>query len=148
VLFLQFMQASSGIHYEGVENSTAIAASFPEGTARYPAGHSLQTTLSGRLQSWLDGDGSAGMRGKPTLLGSTLAGEWWHLDDRCDRYPQWSLWGCDKTPSRSSASFYMMFDYEAQRYVGSTMLGALGRNCSTALPTRTARFGPASALDR
>jgi hypothetical protein len=124
------MQASSGIRYEGVDNASAIAPTVLDGKAVYPANHSLTTTLSGRLQSWLDGDGSACMRGKPTLLGSTMARDWWRLDDRCDRFPQWSLWGCDKTPSRGSASFYMSFDYEAQRWVGSTALGALARHCS------------------
>ena len=46
-------------------------------------GDNLPSTVSGRLQNWLDVDGSASGLNVPTIIGSgeSDAGLWWDVDD-------------------------------------------------------------------
>ena len=51
-------------------------------------------------RNWMDSDGSLSLRGKPTILGSHGARDWWHLGDRpgeCDDFNMWEfpMVGCD-----------------------------------------------------
>lgn len=105
----EFMQATKNIRYEGINTATAIGLTVTN-----------RNTWSGRLQNWWDTDGSATMRpGRPTIMGSLFGGDWWKLDDACERAPSWYMWLCDKTPSRSVGSFLMNYD-TIQAQVGSS----------------------------
>lgn len=105
------MQATARVRYENCSESTRIGMSVTN-----------VETVSGRYQNWLDVDGSASGRGVPTIIGSTVARDWWRLDDRCGLNATWRTWLCDKTPTRSIGSLSVDFSPE-QSNVG-------GRNCS------------------
>ena len=53
-------------------------------------------------QNWIDLDGSASGRGRPTLIGSALAGVWWKLDSSCEK--RWNMWLCDQVDRRWPAA--------------------------------------------
>jgi hypothetical protein len=80
-------------------------------------------TWSGRLQNWLDADGSTTLRGVPTRMGSTFANDWWRLDDACTRKPEWNMCLCDDAPTRNIASMYWTFDAGLQANVGGSICG-------------------------
>lgn len=106
------MQATRAITYEGVAVTDELT-SFSKGDL---------DTQSGRMQSWLDVDGTASLRpGCPTLMGSDLAGTWWKLDHACQH--RWSMWLCDAYPTRAAGELYMTFDEVAQSGVGHSNCG-------------------------
>jgi len=108
---VEFMQATARVRYDNCTNATRIGMSVI-----------ARETVSGRYQNWLDVDGSASGRNVPTIIGSTMARDWWRLDDACTLVPQWYTWLCDKTATRSMGSLSIDFSPE-QAHVG-------GRNCS------------------
>jgi len=90
----EFMQATSGISYE----SCGLRYRFKDyivdrGDVH---GNGLNSTVSARLQSWYDADGSASGLGVPTIIGSAVqdAAEWWQLDGQCSRASGAPLWLC------------------------------------------------------
>lgn len=59
-------------------------------------------TVSGRLQSWYDPDGSTSRLGVRTMIGSAWAKQWWKYNNRCVlEYP---FWQCPLDIGDSSAS--------------------------------------------
>jgi len=111
------LQATSNIRYEGVDMANLIGFSV-----------TTSQTWSGRLQNWLDADGSTTLRGVPTRMGSLYANDWWRLDDACTRKPEWNMWLCDDAPSRNIASMYWTFDAGLQANVGGSICG--NGNCA------------------
>ena len=74
-------------------------------------------TWSGRMQNWLDADGSLSGRGAATILGSAVpnARDWWRLDTACTLRADWLMWACDATaPSRSVGNAAFLFDAATQ----------------------------------
>ena len=83
------MIASRGVKYEHVWQLVKFSRALTDSTGN---------TVSGRLQSWLDVDGTlaglpggasaqaaARFRGQRTQLGSTWAGNWWRYSaERCE----------------------------------------------------------------
>jgi len=109
----QNMQATADIRCDGIDIGSAIAMSV-----------TAMQTLSGRMQSWTDTDGTASLRpGRPTLMGSLMAKLWWQLDDACVAVPSWWMWLCDLSPSRTVVNIRWTFDPAAQAAVGT-------RNCT------------------
>lgn len=108
----EFMQATRAVTYEGI-SATDELTSFSKGDL---------DTQSGRMQSWLDVDGTASLRpGCPTLMGSDIAGAWWKLDHACQH--RWSMWLCDAYPSRAAGELHITFDEAAQSGVGESVCG-------------------------
>lgn len=66
VIIVILVQASAMMNYEGLDFNASMAMTVYK--PNYPANHSTSVTLSGRLQSWLDADGTASRRpGRPTV---------------------------------------------------------------------------------
>lgn len=86
----------------------------PDATRVRPTQNYTNASVAHQLQSWLDADGSASGRGRPTLMGSTRAASWWRLDGNCTARDDWTLWLCDLTPTRHVASATLLFDPAAQ----------------------------------
>ena len=129
----ELMQASKGIRYE--ECGQTFGFTFNSGL-----GNGLNSTTSGRMQSWIDYDGTASGRGVATLMGSRVQDnrEWFHLDSECstiDVVAQWSaaeypipsspatLWLCDLRSSRTIGSMSFIWDLTTQLTVGSVFCG-------------------------
>jgi len=87
----------------------------------------LASTVSGRIQSWLDADGSAvGYPGEPSILGSALAeaGHWWRLDGQCGYAPSGPLWYCmARGGTRQIGSINMQWVPGAVSSFGATACG-------------------------
>eukprot|EP01132_Coremiostelium_polycephalum_P010213 gene10213-12524_t len=58
-------------------------------------GHGTGDTGSARFFNFIDSDGSATKRGKPTLVGSHM--NWWNFDSTCSYVADWLCYVCDKT---------------------------------------------------
>jgi hypothetical protein len=89
------MQASSEISYES--NGRIFRFQDFNADAGRQLNNGLASTVAGRLQNWLDADGSAsGWRGTPSIIGSAVAdaGDWWHLDNECLGDASSVLWHC------------------------------------------------------
>lgn len=115
----QLMQISKGIKYENYD--PARISRFTE-LLTDPGGN----TVSGRLQSWSDADGSVfpGVfpLGTDVLLGSAWAGDWWKLNNGC-KGPYNDLWVCARAPGDSAASFVLVYDSALQNQIGWGVCG-------------------------
>ena len=82
----EFMQATAGISYSACGTTFRFKNYVLDSGGAVTNG--MHSTVSERLQSWLDADGSASGVGAPAILGSaaTEAGWWWQLDD--DKRPR------------------------------------------------------------
>ena len=82
----------------------------------------VETSVSGRLQNWLDVDGSASGLGEPVLIGSgqTAAGLWWHIEDDVVDDPQGPLKFIKKNNGqhRSLGHIRIGFDEDQHSQVG------------------------------
>lgn len=58
-------------------------------------------TGASRFFNWVDWDGSATLRGRPTVVGSYPS--WWQLDGSCQTEPSSGVWMCDWQPWRTVA---------------------------------------------
>ncbi|KAI9334736.1 G8 domain-containing protein [Obelidium mucronatum] len=92
-----------------------------------------RTTVSGRLQSWLDFDGTASLSAGRTMIGSSWANEWWNPygTPKCRLAPaNMSMWLCtdDKI---SEASIYLTADPTQTGLIGTTQCsnGDLSISC-------------------
>jgi hypothetical protein len=86
------------------------------------------STVSGRLQNWLDVDGSvAGFAGQPAIIGSGLAdaGKWWKVDDAVVDDAQGPLKFIRKNdgPQRGLGHFHMEWDSALHSQVGVSTCG-------------------------
>ncbi|HYX32321.1 MAG TPA: hypothetical protein VE954_04355, partial [Oligoflexus sp.] len=86
----EFMTVVSGIRYINVDESQKIC-------------HDTQNTLAARNFNFIDADGSATGTGTPTIVGSGDI-NFWKVDSRCVKQPDWGLWLCPKDSNRSVAS--------------------------------------------
>ncbi|KAJ3232656.1 Fibrocystin-L [Chytriomyces hyalinus] len=96
------MQATKNISYENVNNSQIWAFSNPK-----------RITVSGRLQNWLDTDGSASLSPGRTIMGSDWANDWWNL---------WGLPKCRKAAAPPLMGMWLCTDDTA--FIASMLLTA------------------------
>ena len=89
------MQATRGVRYEGMGADPYSANPYLIGVTV----NNSAPSVSLRLQNWYDADGSASGRGKPTIMGSYRARQWWMLDGQCSARPDWLVYLCDATPA-------------------------------------------------
>ncbi len=59
-------------------------------------------TMSARIASVFDCDGSLLGTGRPSIIGSHL--DWWHDTDVACEFTQWNVWRCDWDPDASNPS--------------------------------------------
>mmetsp|Transcript_11766 Transcript_11766/g.14644 ORF Transcript_11766/g.14644 Transcript_11766/m.14644 type:complete len:1149 (-) Transcript_11766:779-4225(-) len=88
-------------------------------------GDNAPSTVSGRLQNWLDTDGSATGQGIPTIIGSgqSEAGLWWDVDDEVVHDEQGPLNFIKKTRKRDIGHIRLAFDITEHDQVGSSICG-------------------------
>lgn len=90
-------------------------------------GDDAPTTVSGRLQNWLDVDGSASGLNEPTLIGSGLAdtGLWWRVDDNVVNDPQGPLTFIRQNdgPERGFGHTHLEWDESLHSQVDVTLCG-------------------------
>lgn len=89
------IQATANISMPGIPYPSAVSVTVNNS---YPS-------VSHRLTSWLDADGSVSGRGRPTLIASARTGgpssSWWLLDTAASASPcgrAWDMWLCDARP--------------------------------------------------
>lgn len=100
------MQASMNISYVNVNMSKVLAfsTSLTDKTGN---------TVSGRLQNWLDMDGSIdGSRRGKTNLGSAWARNWWRMRNDCKLLNE--MWFCPMTSADFVGSFAMWWNRTQQ----------------------------------
>eukprot|EP00516_Mucochytrium_quahogii_P000058 CAMPEP_0203756312 /NCGR_PEP_ID=MMETSP0098-20131031/9613_1 /ASSEMBLY_ACC=CAM_ASM_000208 /TAXON_ID=96639 /ORGANISM=" , Strain NY0313808BC1" /LENGTH=1013 /DNA_ID=CAMNT_0050648141 /DNA_START=114 /DNA_END=3155 /DNA_ORIENTATION=+ len=116
----ELMQATRGIRYE------------PGDAVIIKGSKANAGTVATRLQNWLDLDGSASLRFKPSLIGSAheTAGLWWRVGD-CDLIQEGRLWACDLQnknnvhgrTTRGIGSLFIEHNPPLQDQVGKTICG-------------------------
>ncbi|KAJ3027564.1 UNVERIFIED_CONTAM: Fibrocystin-L [Siphonaria sp. JEL0065] len=92
-----------------------------------------RTTVSGRLQSWLDMDGTASLSSGRTMIGSLWGQEWWNLfgSPKCRLAPaNMTMWLCTDN-QMFEASLYLTADPSKTSLIGASQCsnGNLAINC-------------------
>ena len=90
----------------------------------------MASTVSERIQSWYDADGTTSGLGVPTIIGSgaSEAGDWWRLDGACQDAQHAPLQLCKSRGTRQIGSINLGWGKEAQ--IGQSVCG----NGGTGLP--------------
>lgn len=118
----QGINAVKGLRFENVAQRIRLKQCGAD------CGNQYDETMSARIASVWDHDGSLTGSGVPSIVGSNFM--WWKLDDTsCDRFEQ--VWRCDWTQNRHVASFQI----QVPGYTFSH-----GGNCGTDFSD----FGPCS----
>eukprot|EP01087_Luapelamoeba_hula_P000813 TRINITY_DN105_c0_g1_i5.p1 TRINITY_DN105_c0_g1~~TRINITY_DN105_c0_g1_i5.p1 ORF type:complete len:1108 (+),score=125.47 TRINITY_DN105_c0_g1_i5:207-3530(+) len=106
----QLMQVTSGVKFENCNNKWQFSTQLtnPEGN-----------TVSGRLQNWLDADGSVSGNGKRSMIGSAWASDWWTMNDDCSTVLERVV--CPMQSRDGAASFLMQFNQGWQSQIGSSI---------------------------
>ena len=118
------MQATAGIKYDECGLRFRFSNFLTDHGGQMSNG--MQSSVSERLQNWLDKDGSASGSGFPTILGSASAGQWWRLDESCRlRGP---LKSCPTNDRRHIGSIHLSFS-------GTERIGSqFGEACANGVP--------------
>jgi hypothetical protein len=107
------MQATSGIKYKN-----GNIWRFSTNLHTYKGGE----TVSCRMQSWLDADGTASHTGRRTMTSSAWANEWWKMHSTCTLDNE--RWVCPMDSKDSSAALKLCFNpalyYEIGMSISST----------------------------
>ncbi len=106
----EFMQATRDVRYEACGKRIRMA-SFVADSGR-DLQNGMASTVSGRIGSWLDADGSASEipgGATPVIIGSGVAeaGEWWRLDPQCSYASEAPTWQCEVRGGRQIGSLNM-----------------------------------------
>jgi len=114
----EIMQGTRGIQYENCGRRFRLA-NFN--------GDDEPSTISGRLQNWLDVDGSASGLGEPTIMGSGYSdcGMWWEVDESVVEDPHGPLKfiRIGDGPQRALGHFHMEWDASLHDGVGDASCG-------------------------
>ena len=90
-------------------------------------GDSAPSTVSGRLQNWLDADGSVTGFNEPSIIGSGLSdcGNWWSVEDSVfnDTHGPLTFIRQNNGPERGLGYFYLEWDRSLHSQVGSSICG-------------------------
>jgi hypothetical protein len=134
----ELMQATKEIRYENCNTPFRFTT---------PVSSTSPLTISGRLQSWLDVDGTASGLNVPTQLGSMLAGNWWKMNANCVNTTVY--WACPITPLDSAGSIYISYDPVQEANIGSTICpngqGSSLKPCPVV--ARATHFGRVEGVD-
>jgi len=120
-----FLTHSDQFNPESMQGTSNI--SFESCGRRYRLndyrGDNLPSTVSGRLQNWLDVDGSASGQNVPTIIGSgqSAAGLWWDVDDEVFHDEQGPLKFIKKTGNRDIGHMHIEFDENQHNQVGQSI---------------------------
>ena len=104
----EFMQATRGIRY--VESGRTFRMRDFNADSNRALNNGMASTLSARIASWLDVDGSASaIPNTPILIGSAVAeaGEWFRLDPQCQYVAETPSWHCEQRGIRQLGSINM-----------------------------------------
>ncbi|KAI9015632.1 hypothetical protein DFJ74DRAFT_732320 [Hyaloraphidium curvatum] len=123
----EVMQATRNITYQNVLVPELVQFST---SLSDPMGN----TVSGRLASWFDADGSVygpylpSLRGRPVMIGSTWARGWWRMNPRCVDVASAGvglsrerLFACPMGPGDTTASVILFYDQPLQSRIGSSL---------------------------
>jgi hypothetical protein len=114
----EVMQGTRGISLENVGRRFRLSNFL---------GDDAPTTVSGRLQNWLDVDGSVSELGTATMIGSGYAdcGLWWRVDDNVVEDVQGPLTFIPQTagPERGLGHVHMEWDSSLHSRVGGDLCG-------------------------
>ena len=112
----EFMQATKAIRYGGCGQKLRMG-SFVADSGR-SLNNGMSSTVSARISSWLDVDGTASdLSPTPILIGSAVtdAGEWWRLDPQCVHRSEAPTWHCEQRGVRQLGSVYLQWLPKAQQ---------------------------------
>lgn len=118
----EFMQASKGIRYVACGLRFRIKNFVTDYGGSLTNG--MSSTVSERISSWLDVDGTTSGRGVATIIGSAKAeaGDWWRLDDQCvDAVGGGPVRFCNTRGKRQIGSINLGWGKEGQ--IGSAVCG-------------------------
>jgi len=90
----EYMQATKGIRYE--DCGTRFRFNNYNVDSGRGVTNGMSSTVSERLQSWFDADGTASGLGVRAIMGSASSesSEWWRLDEACSQPSGNPLWLC------------------------------------------------------
>lgn len=106
----QLMQATSGIKYDNCNNIWRFSTKLTD---------KMGETVSGRMQSWLDADGTASGTGRRTMIGSAWADEWWKMHSSCKLVAE--RWVCPMDEKDSSAALKFRYNAALEAQIGSSI---------------------------
>jgi hypothetical protein len=106
----QIMQITSGINYTNCNNIWRSSTQLTDATGE---------TVSGRMQSWLDADGTASGTGQRSMIGSAWADQWWKMNDGCQLVNE--RWVCRMAQKDSSAAVKLSVNTTREAQIGSTI---------------------------
>eukprot|EP01124_Arcella_intermedia_P022125 TRINITY_DN3233_c0_g4_i1.p1 TRINITY_DN3233_c0_g4~~TRINITY_DN3233_c0_g4_i1.p1 ORF type:complete len:1092 (+),score=168.98 TRINITY_DN3233_c0_g4_i1:472-3276(+) len=110
------MQATSNISYQNCDMNNLW---------HFTVGQTSWDSISGRLQNWLDNDGSAFQlvgTGSKTLLGSNRSNEWYKLNDKCVGTLD-EMFICPLNPKDVVISITVHYDPAQEALIGSGYCG-------------------------
>lgn len=94
---------------------------------RFQLKNGVPSTVSGRLQNWIDVDGSVSGLGEQSIIGSgdAAAGMWWDIDSEVQYDPQGPLRFIKQNngPERGIGHFELVYDQNVTDTVGVTSCG-------------------------
>jgi hypothetical protein len=106
----QLMQVTSGITYDNCTNKWRFSTKLTDKRGE---------TVSGRMQSWLDADGTASGTGQKSMIGSAWADEWWKMYPTCQLVDE--RWVCRMDVKDSSAAIKLKVDPTREAQIGSSL---------------------------
>lgn len=106
----ELMQVTSKISYQNVSDLWRYSTKLTDKTG---------VTVSGRLQSWYDADGTASQLGVRAMIGSTWANDWWKYNSNCNVYKE--AWRCQLATLDSAASFVLKHNPSQESGIGGAI---------------------------
>lgn len=98
------------------------AITFDNCGRRFQLKNGVPSTVSGRIQNWVDSDGSVTGFGEPSIIGSgdAAAGTWWDVDQDTRYDPQGPLFFIKQSngPERGLGHFEFIYDHAITDTVG------------------------------
>lgn len=129
----ELMQVTAGIVYQNVSDLWMYSTKTTDSTG---------ITVSGRLQSWYDADGSASLTGAKSMIGSAWANDWWKYNSNCVLYRE--AWECILFPGDTAASVILKHNAAQEAGIGSSICMNGGGANPCPIVGRVSHFGGTS----
>lgn len=126
----EIMQVTAGISYQNVSDLWRYSTKLTDSTG---------VTVSGRLQSWYDYDGTAAQVGARAMIGSTWANDWWKYNSNCVVYKE--AWKCVLAKNDSAASVILRHNQTQESGIGSSICMNGGGSKPCPVVGRVSKFG-------